>query len=154
MSDKERDASSGDAQDAASADESARPSRLQQLPSAAEELARQEKPPVPVYGLTDAQTQRFHEAAVRERETRAEQAEENRKLRKQIANHVSIAVAAQVGVADAAFLIYGFWNGWQIPGDTMIAWLSATVVQVIGVGLVVTRSLFPSSVPDRPENGD
>ena len=119
------------------------------LPSASEELARQELPPVPVYGLlTDAHTQRLHEAAVQERETHAKQLEENRKLRKRIADHVSLAVAIQVGIADVAFLVYGFWNGWDIPGSTIIAWLSSTVVQVIAVGLVVTKSLFPPPGPE------
>jgi hypothetical protein len=118
---------------------------LRTLPTAAEELARQELPPVPVYGLlTDAHTQRLHEAAVQERETHAKQLEENRKLRKRIADHISLAVAIQVAIADVAFLIYGFWNGWEIPGSTIVAWLSATVVQVIAVGLVVTKSLFPA----------
>ena len=41
-------------------------------------------------------------------------------------------------------LIYGFANDWHIPGSTMNAWLAATVVQVIAVGLVITKSLFPS----------
>jgi hypothetical protein len=118
---------------------------LRSLPSASEELARQDLPPVPVYGLlNDAHTQRLHEAAVQERETHAQQVEENRKLRKRIADHVSLAIAVQVGIADFAFLVYGFWNGWNIPGSTIIAWLSSTVVQVIAVGLVVTKSLFPS----------
>jgi hypothetical protein len=122
---------------------------LRSLPSASEELARQDLPPVPVFGLlNDAHTQRLHEAAVQERETHAKQLEENRKLRKRIADHVSLAVAIQVGIADVAFLIYGFWNGWDIPGNTIIAWLSSTVVQVIAVGLVVTKSLFPPPGPD------
>jgi len=120
---------------------------LPTLPSASEELARQAMPPVPVYGLTDAHTQRFHEATVQQRETIAEQAADNRELRKKIAHHVSWAVAIQVGIADIAFLTYGFWNGWNIPGSTIVAWLSSTVVQVIAVGLVVTRSLFPSGGP-------
>jgi hypothetical protein len=135
----------GDGDKSDSPAESSPPS-LPALPSASEELARQELPPVPVYGLlTDAHTQRLHEAAVQERETHAKQLEENRKLRKRIADHVSLAVAIQVGIADVAFLIYGFWNGWDIPGSTIIAWLSSTVVQVIAVGLVVTKSLFPAS---------
>lgn len=126
---------------------------LPRLPSASDELARQDLFAVPVYGLlADAHTQRLHEAAVQERETHARQADENRKLRKRIADHVSLAVAVQVGVADIAFLVYGFWNGWDIPGATIIAWLSATVVQVIAVGLVVTKSLFPSST--QPDSSD
>jgi hypothetical protein len=127
---------------------------LPRLPSASDELARQDLFAVPVYGLfADAHAQRLHEAAVQERETHARQAEENRKLRKRIADHVSLAVAVQVGVADLAFLVYGFWNGWAIPGATIVAWLSATVVQVIAVGLVVTKSLFPSGAPQGNPDG-
>lgn len=142
----------GGQQSQSAADPPADPVGLPSLPSASEELARQDLPPVPVYGLlTDAHTQRLHEAAVQERETHAKQLEENRKLRKRIADHTSLAVAIQVAIADVAFLIYGFWNGWDIPGSTIIAWLSATVVQVIAVGLVVTKSLFPAGgLPDVP----
>jgi hypothetical protein len=122
---------------------------LPRLPSASDELSRLDLRTVPVYGLlADAHTQRLHEAAVQERETHAQQADENRKLRKRIADHVSLAVAIQVGIADVAFLIYGFWNGWNIPDSTVVAWLSATVIQVIAVGLVVTKSLFPPGSTD------
>jgi hypothetical protein len=134
------------------AEGTAEPAARRALPSASEELARQDLPPVPIYGLTDAHTQRLHEAAVQERETHARQAEENRNLRKRIADHVSLAVAIQVGIADIAFLIYGFWNGWDIPGSAIVAWLSATVVQVIAVGLVVTKSLFPPGGQDAPSS--
>lgn len=136
----------GDQKSEDAAGPSATSAPLRSLPSASEELARQDRPLVPVYGLlNDAHTQRLHEAAVQEHETHARQVEENRKLRKRIADHVSLAVAIQVGIADVAFLIYGFWNGWAIPGSTIIAWLSSTVVQVIAVGLVVTKSLFPTA---------
>jgi hypothetical protein len=128
------------------------PESLPRLPTASDELARQGLSPVPVYGLlSDSRMQRLHEATVRERETRAAQADDNRKLRRRVADHVSLAIAVQVGLADAAFLTYGFWNHWRVPGSTVIAWLSATVIQVIAVGLVVTKSLFPphdSTVPD------
>jgi hypothetical protein len=93
---------------------------------------------------------RMNEATVRERETIAEQAADNRQLRKTIAHHVGWAIAIQIGIADAVFLTYGLWNGWNVPGSTIVAWLSATVVQVIAVGLVVTKSLFP---PGSPKDG-
>jgi len=130
------------------ADPPAIPESLPALPKAADELARQELPPVPVYGLfNDAHTQRLHEAAVQERETHAKQAEENRKLRKR--NRESRLFGCRNPGRDSGFrfLIYGFWNHWHIPGSTMIAWLSSTVVQVIAVALVVTNSLFPSEKP-------
>jgi hypothetical protein len=57
--------------------------------------------------------------------------------------------AFQVVIADIAFLTYGFWNGWEIPGSTISAWLGAVVVQVIAVGLVIARSLFPQPPPMR-----
>lgn len=143
MSEEEVERSEGDAGSSASS------VPLPRLPRAAEELAHQPTRPVPVYALlSDEHKQRLQEAAVREHETHADQVDENRQLRKRIANHVSWAIAVQVGIADVAFLIYGFWNGWAIPGSTVIAWLSSTVVQVIAVGLVVTKSLFPSVEPN------
>ena len=59
----------------------------------------------------------------------------------------SVAIAIHVGIADFALLTYGFWNGWNIRGRRMIAWLSSTVAQVIAVGRVITKSLFPSGTP-------
>jgi|GEM_PF-3869677 len=65
-------------------------------------------------------------------------------MRKDIAERVFSAIRVQVVIADLAFLIYGFWNGWNLSTGTMQAWLGAVVVQVIAVGLVIARSLFPS----------
>jgi hypothetical protein len=87
--------------------------------------------------------ERFNEAEVKRAETRAEQDSDNRKMREKIAEWVSYAVGAQVVLADVVFLIYGFGNEWHVPPETIVAWLSATVVQVIAVGLVITKSLFP-----------
>lgn len=54
------------------------------------------------------------------------------------------ALLAQLALADAVFIVYA-WRGvhWDIPGPVMTAWLSATVVEVIGVVYAITRSLFP-----------
>lgn len=54
------------------------------------------------------------------------------------------ALLAQLALADAVFIVYA-WEGvhWDIPGGVMTAWLSATVVEVIGVVYAITRSLFP-----------
>lgn len=138
----------GDAEQLGDASDSPTPTApLRDLPSASAELARQELSPVPVYGLSDAHTQRLHEATVRVREIQAKQADDDRDLRKTIASRVFWAITVQVGIADVAFLTYGFWNGWNVPGSTIVAWLSATVVQVIALALVITRSLFPPALP-------
>ena len=54
-------------------------------------------------------------------------------------------MAVQIAAANTAFFLYGFENGWSIPVAAINAWLAATVIQVIGVVLVITRYLFPSS---------
>ena len=61
----------------------------------------------------------------------------------------------QVLIADVAFYWYGFEhviNGrrWQIPAGAIQVWLAATVVQVIGIVLVIARSLFPSDGTPAP----
>jgi hypothetical protein len=50
----------------------------------------------------------------------------------------------QVAVADAVFIIYSIQNNWDIPVAALSSWLGTTVVQVIGIVLVITRYLFPS----------
>lgn len=59
-----------------------------------------------------------------------------------------IAAGVQVLIADGAFYVYGFENHWRIPSSAIEVWLGATVVQVIGVVMVIVRSLFPSEDPD------
>jgi hypothetical protein len=93
--------------------------------------------------MSPGHRERFNEAEVKRAETRAEQESDNRKMRERIALWVSYPIGAQVLVADSVFLIYGFGNDWHIPVEAIVAWLSATVIQVIAVGLVITKSLFP-----------
>jgi hypothetical protein len=56
------------------------------------------------------------------------------------------AMALQVLIADVAFYLYGHAYHWRIPVGAIQFWLGAIVVQVIGVVLVIAKSLFP----DRP----
>jgi hypothetical protein len=55
-----------------------------------------------------------------------------------------IALGVQVAIADGVFVAYA-WAGadWKLTPAVINVWLGATVVQVIGVVLVVTRYLFP-----------
>jgi hypothetical protein len=59
------------------------------------------------------------------------------------------AMGVQILIADVAFYWYGYehvaeGHRWQIPPGAIEVWLGATVVQVIGIVLVIARSLFPS----------
>jgi hypothetical protein len=115
------------------------------LPTASEELARVDLRPTLIAELAEDHKRRYHEAWVKEHEIHAKQADDDRAMRKGIAERVFRAISIQVVIADVAFLTYGFWNGWDIPGSTISAWLGAVVVQVIAVGLVIARSLFPGA---------
>lgn len=132
----------------------------QALPASVDQALAEASGPMVRVPLDAEQRQRVAEAQVSQLETAASQAADDRALRKRIAGTATKAAFIQVGIADIVFVIYGFWNGWDIPGGTMNAWLGATVVQVIAVALVVARSLFPSrdrnrasAIPAREEGG-
>lgn len=50
----------------------------------------------------------------------------------------------QMTAADLVFVFYA-WRGehWKVPGSVMQGWLAATVVELVGIVLVVTRYLVP-----------
>lgn len=50
----------------------------------------------------------------------------------------------QLAVADVVFVLHAWWGAnWNVDASVMHVWLGATVVEVIGIVLVVTRYLFP-----------
>jgi hypothetical protein len=52
---------------------------------------------------------------------------------------------SQLVVANIVFLKYAGAVGWSVlPTGAIQAWLAATVVQVIGVVIVIARCVFPS----------
>jgi hypothetical protein len=52
----------------------------------------------------------------------------------------------QIAFADVVFLVYAQRGvDWHIDRYVMSVWLTATVVEVIGVVAIVTKSLFPSN---------
>jgi hypothetical protein len=66
------------------------------------------------------------------------------KLKKSYARTFLWLVAAQLGFADLVFVIYAWaGKGWELPSSVIEAWLAATLIELIGVVLVVTRYLFP-----------
>jgi hypothetical protein len=111
-------------------------------PTSVEVLERAGGQPTPL-NLNAEHQRRLNEAIVKKEETKADQAGDDRSLRMAIAVGTSIAVGVQLLIADTVFVVYGAANSWVIPGGTVSAWLGATVVQVIALGVIVVRSLFP-----------
>lgn len=66
------------------------------------------------------------------------------KLKKKYANWLLWLITIQLVVADAVFVVYA-WEGkhWQLDPSVIQVWLIATLVELIGVALVITRYLFP-----------
>lgn len=86
---------------------------------------------------------RRHETA------RAEEAELGVKLQKALAIFAIVAMGTQILIADLVFGLYGWFHLWHIPPAAIIAWLSATVIEVIGLVLVITQRLFPTRKPTK-----
>ncbi|QWS32600.1 hypothetical protein [Curtobacterium aetherium] len=65
-------------------------------------------------------------------------------LKAVVARGALLAMGVQLFVADTVFVLYA-WLGtdWTVPGPVILGWLSATVVEVIGVVAIVARYLFP-----------
>lgn len=72
-------------------------------------------------------------------------------LRRKYARRMLLILGLELAFVNLLFLMYT-WQGvhWKIPGTTIQVWLSATVVQVVGIVYVVTRYLFP---PRRDSGG-
>ena len=81
---------------------------------------------------------------------------QDQSLRKWYARLLLLGMAAQVIFANVIFWRYSTAAEWKMPSEVVIAWLSGTVVEIIGLVLIITRSLFPpgkdeAPVPDSPD---
>ncbi len=66
------------------------------------------------------------------------------RLKKSYAKWLLIMVAAQLAIADAVFVTYAWaGEGWHLDSGVIQVWLGATLVELVGVVLVVTQYLFP-----------
>jgi|GEM_PF-1863260 len=65
-------------------------------------------------------------------------------LRRTYARWIIVLLGAQLLLANAVFVAFS-WAGkhWDLSTAVIDVWLAATVVQVVGIVLVVTRNLFP-----------
>lgn len=73
------------------------------------------------------------------------------RLRLLMAKFAVIAVSVQLVVANALFFIYLMgWAGEDVETPVIIAWLSATVVEIVGIVGIVAQGLFPLRGRRRP----
>lgn len=65
-------------------------------------------------------------------------------LKKSYAMSMLRLVAGQLFIADVVFIVYA-WAGrsWDLEPGVVQFWLGATIIELIGVALVVTQYLFP-----------
>jgi hypothetical protein len=72
-------------------------------------------------------------------------AEQEHGLRQKYADWIIWILGAQLLIADAVFLAFAWaGRGWDLSPGVIEVWLAATVVQVVGIVLIVTRHLFPN----------
>ena len=65
-------------------------------------------------------------------------------LKRLYARGLLILLGLQMVTSNVIFVLYAARGmGWKVPESVMIGWLSAMVVELIGVVAVVTRYLFP-----------
>lgn len=71
------------------------------------------------------------------------------KLKSSIGTFARRAVVGQLIVTNFGFAMYFICTTWglhsEIPESVIIAWLTTTVVEIVGITLVVTKYLFPES---------
>ena len=75
---------------------------------------------------------------------REKEQQQDRQLKLSYATWLRRSLTTQLVVADLVFVVYA-WAGrrWDLEPGVVNVWLGATVVQVVGTVLVVTRHLFP-----------
>jgi hypothetical protein len=120
------------------------------------------KPPPPEGGETEAEAEtpstedeRVDEELLREVRQQAETApdldtlgrqdlQQDIRLKKFYAYFLPIILAIQLGVSDFVIIGHAEWGvHWKLDRWVIDAWIAATVVEVIGVVVIVTKYLFP-----------
>lgn len=103
--------------------------------------------------IEDSNLRRDRNSQSRKLEADAERAEGENELRSVIGNWAIKFVSAQIIICDIGMVAY-FGHcvslGTLVPTEVAIAWMTATLVEVIGILWVIARSLFPF----RDENRD
>lgn len=74
--------------------------------------------------------------------------EQDIRNRRRIANWAIGGMIFQIVVADLVFVAYGLHMGKALEVGALQVWLATTVVQVVGVVVVITQYLFPAAGRD------
>lgn len=78
---------------------------------------------------------------------------QNIRLKKIYAIGLLSGLAAQLLIADAAFWFYmALGKHWNLSPAVIDIWLGATLVEVVGIVLVVTQHLFPAATARRSDS--
>lgn len=91
------------------------------------------------------------DACAQEHETRANQAEDDRNLRKMVCEWAIKVVSRQLVVCNAGVIAYGafvVFRGGELPAEVVLGWVAACLVEVIGILVVIVKSLFPKKGDD------
>jgi hypothetical protein len=76
--------------------------------------------------------------------------QQNIVLQKWYAFAILVGLGFQLLIVDLALFLYAAIGvHWKVDPNVFYVWLSATIVEVIGVVLVVTRHLFPTAAQER-----
>jgi hypothetical protein len=70
--------------------------------------------------------------------------EQDIRLKRTYARYLLGILVAQLLIANTVFIVYA-WAGvdWKLEPRVINVWLAATLIEVVGIVLVVTRYLFP-----------
>jgi hypothetical protein len=70
------------------------------------------------------------------------------KLRRFYATWLLVGLGIELLIANTVFVLYAaIGRHWKLEAAVIDVWLGQTVVQVVGIVLVVTRHLFPEDKP-------
>lgn len=117
------------------------------------ETTKPEKPGAPTEADEEPTGVGLEAVKLRQGQLKLDQREQDMKLRERLATNATRLVIAQVAVANILFAFYLGHNAYDADASVMIAWLSATVVEVVGILWVIARNLFPYRDKSAPVGG-
>lgn len=88
---------------------------------------------------------------------KADREEQSNKLRDKVATKSLKFVTWQLVVTNVVvfgYVFFSFWFNHAVPSNVMVAWMTSTFVEIIGILWVITRSLFPFNDAYRDRDGE
>lgn len=124
-------------------------------PESGAQLDDSDSSSVPTQDYEESTSAGLAAVALRQQQLKLKQRKQDMKLRRFLAICAIWLVIAQVAVANILFSVYLAHNVYDPDSAVLIAWLSATVVEVVGILWVIARNLFPyrdKSLPRSPKD--